>query len=83
MQIFTVDQAGARFNELLDSAQHEPVRVVRDGRVLGVMVSAEGYEASRAFYVNRLCRTMDEIAEGAATTGLTDAILSELLADES
>lgn len=62
------------------NSQHAPVRVKRYGRVVGVMVSAEDYEAMRAFYANRLLQTMNETAESA---GLTPEKLNELLADDS
>lgn len=83
MQTFTANEAKTRFGEFLDRAQREPVRVMRHDRVVGVMVSAEDYEAMRAFYADRLRKTMREIADGAAAAGLTEEKLAELLADES
>jgi hypothetical protein len=56
---------------------------MRRDRVVGVMVSAQDYEAMRAFYADRLAHTMDRVAENAANAGLTQDKLSELLADES
>ena len=67
----------------LDRVQREPVRVMRHDRVVGVMVSAEDYEAMRRFYADRLRQTLRETAEGAAAAGLTEEKLAELLADES
>ena len=49
MQTFTANEAKTRFGEFLDRAQREPVRVMRHDRVVGVMVSAQDYEAMRAF----------------------------------
>lgn len=83
MQTFTANEAKTRFGEFLDRAQREPVRVMRHDRVVGVMVSAEDYEAMRVFYADRLRKTMREIAEGAAVAGLTEEKLAALLADES
>lgn len=83
MQTYTANQAKTRFGEFLDRAQREPVRVMRHERVVGVMVSAEDYEAMRAFYVDRLGRTLDESAAAAAKAGMTGEILERLLADES
>jgi hypothetical protein len=37
----------------------------------------------RTFHADHLCRTMDEVAAGAAGAGLTDEALATLLADES
>ncbi len=83
MQTFTANEAKTRFGEFLDRVQREPVRVTRHNRVVGVMVSAEDYEAMRAFYADRLLRTMDDAADAAANAGLTPEALDALLADES
>ena len=83
MQTYTANEAKTRFGEFLDRVQREPVRVMRHDRVVGVMVSAEDYEAMRAFYADRLRKTMDETAQMAEAAGLTPEILDQLLADES
>ncbi|MEX2130727.1 MAG: type II toxin-antitoxin system Phd/YefM family antitoxin [Pseudohongiellaceae bacterium] len=83
MQSFTADEAKARFGEFLDRAQREPVQVLRHDRVVGVMVSAEDYEAMRTFYADRLRNTLRSSAADAAAAGMTEARLNELLADES
>jgi len=83
MQTFTANEAKTRFGELIDRVQREPVQVTRRNRVVGVMVSADDYQGMRAYYVDRLQRTMQETAEQAAFKGLTDEKLEQLLADES
>ena len=83
MQTFTANEAKTRFGEFLDIAQREPVRVTRHARVVGVMVSAEDYEAMRTFYADRLRKTMDATADAAEQAGMTPEILEQLLADES
>lgn len=83
MQTYTANEAKTRFGEFLDKVQREPVRVMRHDRVVGVMVSAEDYEAMRAFYADRLLHTMDNAAAAAAQAGLTHEKLAELLADKS
>jgi len=83
MQTYTANEAKTRFGEFLDRVQREPVRVMRHDRVVGVMVSAEDYAAMRAFYADRLLKTMDETAAAAERAGLTPEKLAELLADES
>ena len=83
MQTFTANDAKVRFGEFLDLAQRSPVRVMRRDRVVGVMVSAQDYEAMRAFYADRLRQTLNESAAAAAAAGLTDQGLANLLADES
>lgn len=83
MQTFTANEAKTRFGEFLDRAQREPVRVMRHERTVGVMVSAQDYEAMRAFYADRLQRTLDQSADNARHAGLTPKALKVLLADES
>ena len=83
MQTFTANQAKAHFGEFLDLAQREPVRVMRRDRVVGVMVSAQDYEAMRAFYADRLQNTLNQTATQAQAQGLTAESLDALLADES
>lgn len=83
MQTFSANDAKVRFGEFLDLAQREPVRVTRRDRVVGVMVSAQDYEAMRAFYADRLRHTLSESAQAAEAAGLTEEGLARLLADES
>lgn len=74
VQTFTAHQAKTHFGKLLDLAQREPVRVMRRDRVVGVMVSAQDYEAMRAFYADRLQRTLDQTAALAQAQGLTPKV---------
>lgn len=83
MQTMTANDAKTRFGEFLDAAQREPVRVLRHGRVVGVMVSGKDYEAMRAYFADRLRHTLAESGQAADTAGLTDETLDKLLADES
>lgn len=83
MQTFTANEAKNRFGELLDRVQRAPVQVTRHNRVVGVMVSAEDYEAMRRFYADRLRKMLRDTADEAAAVGLTEEKLAQLLADES
>ena len=83
MQTYTANEAKTRFGEFLDRVQREPVRVMKHDRVVGVMVSAEDYEAMRAYYADRLRNTLQHSASHAAASGLTEEKLEGLLADES
>jgi PHD/YefM family antitoxin component YafN of YafNO toxin-antitoxin module len=83
MQTMTANAAKTNFGLFLDTAQREPVRVMRHDRVAGYMVPTQDYEAMRAFYADRLIRTMRETAATAKAAGMTEEILAELLADES
>lgn len=82
MQIFTTAQARRRFGEFINLVQRGPVRVMRRDQVVGVMVSAQDFEAMRAFYAHRLQRTLDQIGAAAMTCGLTHVDIERLLADE-
>ena len=83
MRTITANEAKTNFGKLLDTAQRGPVRVARYNRVVGVMVSAEDYEAMRAFYADRLQKNLDRSAAEASARGLTEAELTRLLDDES
>lgn len=83
MQTVTANEAKTHFGEFLDRAQREPVKVMRRGRVVGVMVSAEDYREMRQFYADRLQKTLQETGQQAELNGLTEELLADLLADES
>ena len=83
MQTFTANEAKTQFGQFIDMAQREPVRVVRRDRVVGVLVSAQDYEAMREFYANRLQHTLRETAVEAERAGMTPELLEALLRDES
>lgn len=83
MQTFSANQAKTHFGEFLDLAQQEPVRVMRRDRVVGVLVSAQDYEAMRAFYADHLQHTLNRSAALAQQQGLSQETLDALLADES
>ena len=79
MQSFTANQAKTQFGQFLDTAQREPVQVMKHDRVVGVMVSAKDYEAMRTFYADRLQHRLLQSAALAETAGLTPIKLEELL----
>ena len=82
MQTFSANEAKTRFGEFLDQVQREPVAVLRHDRMVGVMVSAQDYEAMRRFYANRLQNALAESAKAASQAGLTSNELEVLLKDE-
>jgi PHD/YefM family antitoxin component YafN of YafNO toxin-antitoxin module len=83
MQTFSANEAKTQFGQFIDLAQREPVRVMRRDRVVGVMVSAQDYEAMREFYANRLQHTLADTALQSERAGMTPALLEDLLRDES
>ena len=83
MHSYTANQAKTHFGAFLDQVQREPVQVLRHDRVVGVMVSAQDYEAMRNFYANRLQNTLARNAASVAERGLSEDDVQRLLADES
>ncbi len=83
MQTMTANAAKTNFGLFLDTAAREPVQVKRHDRVIGVMVPAQDYEAMRAFYAQRLVNELKQSRAAAQAAGMTEAVLEELLADES
>ena len=82
MKEIAAKDAKNRFGHLLDAAQSAPVRVTRNGRAVGVMMSMQQYERLRGAAWERLTATMDALGAEAAAKGLTQAGLEALLADE-
>ena len=76
-------EAKNRFGLFLDAAQRVPVRVTKNGRAVGVMMSVTHYERLRGAAWEHLATTMDALGTEAASKGLTEAGLTTLLADES
>ncbi len=72
-----------RFGHLLDVAQSGPVCVTRKGRAVGVMMSIRQYELLRGAAWEQLRSSMDALGREAVASGLTEAGLETLLADES
>ena len=83
MNDISAREAKNRFGQLLDAAQRAPVRVTRNGRAVTVMLSTQLYDQLRGSAWERLTSTMDAMGEEASASGLTDAKLEALLADES
>ncbi len=71
------------FGRLIDAVQSGPVRVTKNGRAVGVMMSMQQYERLRGAAWERLTATMDKLGNEALSKGLTEASLETFLADES
>jgi prevent-host-death family protein len=83
MRTLTANQAKTQFGQFVDMAQREPVRVTRRDRVVGVLVSAEDFEAMRQFFANRLWHALADSAAQSERAGMTPELLEALLRDES
>jgi len=82
MNQVSATQAKQHFAELLDAAQRGPVRIQRHDRDVAVLVSADEYESIRKLRVQELLRLTEESGRYAASKGMTDELLAQLLADE-
>ncbi len=71
----TIDEAEAqaRFDEILDEAQQQPIVIRRQGRDVAAIVSVPDCERLRALNVRSLLGLREEIAREAAANGLTEA----------
>lgn len=83
MKEITARDAKNGFGRLLDAVQRTPVRVTRNGRAVGVMMSIQQFERLRGAAWENLTATMDALGQEASANGLTEATLEALLADES
>lgn len=83
MREIAAREAKNRFGQLIDAVQRAPVRVTKQGRAVGVMMSVDQYERLRGAAWERLSQTMDQIGKEAAEAGLTDVELVSLLANEN
>ncbi len=83
MKDIAARDAKNRFGHLLDAARNAPVRVTKNGRPVGVMMSIEQYDRLRGVAWKQLTETMDRIGAHTEGSGLTEDVLDALLADES
>lgn len=83
MKEIAAREAKNRFGHLIDAVQSGPVRVTKNGRAVGVMMSVQQFERLRGAAWERLAKTMDDVGGEASANGLTEARLEALLADES
>ena len=83
MKEMAARDAKNRFGHLIHAVQSGPVRVTKNGRAVGVMMSVQQYERLRGAAWERLTTTMDGLGKAASVKGLTAARLEALLADES
>jgi prevent-host-death family protein len=82
MRSISAINAKNRFGQLLEAAQREPVTVTKQGRPAAVVLSVEDYERMRGAARARLLDAVRRMQEAAATAGLTEEVLDELLTDE-
>jgi len=81
MRILSATEAKQKFAEMIDTAQREPVRIRRHNRDLAVVISAQEYERLNRDRWKDFNRLAAIAAEEAKANGLTEEILTEILAE--
>jgi prevent-host-death family protein len=72
-------EAQARLDTILDEAQQQPIVICRQGRDVAALVSPADYERLRALNVPSFLALREEAAREAATNGLDETTLADLL----
>lgn len=75
----TVKEARASFDRMLETAKREGVVLSDDGEDRAAIVPSREYELFRQWRTDGLLKAMDKLAEEAASNGLTEEKLAELL----
>lgn len=82
MKYVSATDAKQRLAALLDAAQREPVVIRRQKRDVAVILSAQEFDRLRGLNIAEFQRFCDEIGARAASRGLTEDKLADILADE-
>ena len=82
MKTVAATEAKNRLGAILDDAQREPVVIRRQDRDIAVVLSMADYERLRSGNIQAFLDLRSQIAAEAATNGLTEDRLNELLADD-
>jgi prevent-host-death family protein len=82
MPTVSATHAKQNFAAIIDAAQREPVRIRRHDRDVAVVISAEEYEKIHQLRVQEFIRLTEESGRYAASKGMTDDLLEQLLADK-
>jgi prevent-host-death family protein len=83
MKTMTVDKARAGFDELAIEARHGPVTVTFAGESPLVLLSLDEYERLLGRARDDLKNTIARLRAGAASTGLSEEKLAEIMSDDS
>jgi prevent-host-death family protein len=81
MQTMSATQAKQNFAAVIDAAQRGPVVIQRHERDVAVLISAAEYDRLRQERWAEFNRLSAIAAEQAKANGLTEEILTEILAD--
>ena len=81
MQYVSATEAKQRLAAILDAAQKEPVMIRRQNREVAVVLSPGEYERLRGMNISEFERFCDKVGADAASRGLTEKKLAEILAE--
>jgi len=82
MKTVPATEAKNRLGAILDDAQREPIVISRQDRDIAVVLSMADYERLRAGNIQAFLDLRNQVAAEAASNGLTEERLTELLADD-
>jgi prevent-host-death family protein len=82
MKTVPATEAKNRLGAILDDAQREPIVIRRQNRDIAVVLSVADYERLRSGNIQAFLDLRNQIAAEAATNGLTEKRLNELLAND-
>jgi prevent-host-death family protein len=83
MRYVSATEAKQAMAAVLDAAQREPIVIRRQQREVAVILSMQEYERLTALNIEEFQRFCDRIGEQAKQRGLTEEMLTELLASDS
>jgi prevent-host-death family protein len=83
METISATEAKNNFGALLLDVQRRPITIRSHNKDTAVLISAESYESYRKFQIEEFKRISNEMAEYAASQGLTQEILDDILAEEN
>ncbi len=81
MQYVSATEAKQRLAAILDAAQREPVMIRRQNREVAVVLSPGEYERLRGMNISEFEQFCDKVGADAASRGLTEKKLAEILAE--
>ena len=83
MKTVGATDAKNRLGAILDEAQREPIVIRRQDRDIAVVLSMADYERLRTGNIQAFLELRKQIAAEAASNGLTEEGLNELLGDDA
>ncbi len=83
MKSVSETEATDRLEAILDEVQREPIVIRRQDRDIAVVLSPKEYERLRELNLQAFFDLRNQVAAEAATNGLSEQRLADLLSDES